>query len=1108
MPIYNRFDPADNVERIDFRADEILQSAELNELQSIAAHRIKSVSDAIFKNGDLIRDAGIRVSPEGVCHISSGAIYLRGTVRGVPDATLTIPLVGTVVIGIYLTEHIVSELDDPKWLNPAVGSRGYGEPGAMRALLDPAWGIADDGTLGEFSAVYYVDDGVVRPKEPPPNLDAVSQALARYDRDSTGGAYVVSGFAVGALGYTEADVQTYSLAEGRAYVEGRLVVLQSARRLTYEAIPDTELIQSEPHLSATAGAQRIVVNHPAIAEIVTANITNKKTVTVTHGAYAGVSDALPDASVIQILSVTQGAMTYPGTAYALSSGAIDWSPSGAEPATGSTYSVTYLWIEAAIPSGIDLKGFNVTGAEPGTLVLVTYRAKMPRIDRLCLSSSGAVVWVKGVPSLIAPALPAVPPTLLPIATVRQAWFGDLQITGDGPRTVSMAELSHINSRIDSLYQRMAEHRLLSDVSVRDSGLKRGIFVDPFVDDSLRDAGLTQTAAIVGGELILPISTQVKALPNDVATTTTFGFSGSLECSQDKRTGAMKINPYGAQIAPPVEVSIDPAIDRWTESTSNWASPLTERILNDPRDSMQYYWRVGEESSTEVRTAGTTSSVIWYLRQIPVTLNIAGFGAGEQLDRLYFDGVDVTPMPKPIAAADGKLSLTFTIPPSCSAGVKRIRAQGTVSYGETTFYGEGSLTTTTQQSVTTIRPRYVISFTNPNAGTETPAGSGSSGGSGGSGGSGEYTSTIGDPSDGPPPGMSVMEWLTRRRIAEASGTSCIVDPLAQTFRVSRHRQVFCATLQFVVTGTHPVVLQIRGTAQGLPTGNILAEARMTPAPGVNTFIFSHPADLFPDTEYALVVMTDSQVHQVAVAELGKFDAEANQWVTSQPYDVGTLLSSADAQSWLPHPDRDLWFKLYCRNYFGGEAEIPLGSVNVVNASDLVLLADDYAPAPGAGVYYQLQLPGGDTRNVSDGQRIALATPITGVVAVKARIQSTSDLSGVLHRGTSLVVGSIQASGTYITRAISAVAGDKLTVIYDAVVPAGAGVVAEYQLDGVGAWHACAAPTGRPADLGATELTSVNSAIGAESHLRVRLSLSGSAGARPKVRNLRALVTQPL
>ena len=163
--IHNRFDPAKNVDSIAFRQDRVLQSAELNELQAGFAHRLRGLGDALFKNGDVLRGARIIVNPTtGDTVAEDGAIWLAGALRGVPPASLAVPVVGVVHVGVYLQSRLVTELEDPTLLNPAAGTPSYQEPGAARYVIDPVWGVADDGTPGDFYPVWTVENGFVRAK--------------------------------------------------------------------------------------------------------------------------------------------------------------------------------------------------------------------------------------------------------------------------------------------------------------------------------------------------------------------------------------------------------------------------------------------------------------------------------------------------------------------------------------------------------------------------------------------------------------------------------------------------------------------------------------------------------------------------------------------------------------------------------------------------------------------------------------------------------------------------------------------------------------------------------------------------------------------------------
>lgn len=637
---YNRFDPAKNFDQHLFRAGFAVQSAEFNEVQSNFASRIQGVADALFRDGDVIRDARIIVNADtGETTCEAGAVYLKGAVRGVAPRSIIVPVVGVIAVGLYLQESVVTELEDPSLRDPAVGTRNYQEPGAARLKIEAVWGFAGDGQPGEFFPVYQVENGVLRPKEPPPNMDGVTQALARYDRDSAGGSYVVGGLTVAAAADLQTGEQVYTVSEGRARVNGYGVELTTSRRLIYPAVPDLRQIDSEPHTSTTAGAQRINLDRTPVAAISQVRITKEVTVTLTHGGYTSAQDPLPDTSVISILEVKQGATIYvAGTDYRLTAGKVDWSLSGAEPAPGSTYTVKYQYIATVQPTAVDDTGFTVEGAVVGSLVLVSYAQKLPRIDRLAIGADGELVWIKGVAADWNPQPPAVPSNLLPIASVHQTWTADRSLVNDGIRVVPMADLAAINSRLDHVMGLIAQQRLESDIHLREAGAKKGLFVDPFVDDSHRDAGVEQTAAVVGGELTLPITAQVHAMGADISAPATAAFSLTPLLQQPARTGSMKINPYMAFDPIPAAVTLTPAVDRWTNVETNWDSAITRRFVVGS----------GDMSSVSRNTAtvmvAQSQSAIETLRSIEVRFEISGFGPNEALSSVTFDGIPVTASP--------------------------------------------------------------------------------------------------------------------------------------------------------------------------------------------------------------------------------------------------------------------------------------------------------------------------------------------------------------------------------------------------------------------------------------------------------------------------------
>ena len=58
-----------------------------------------------------------------------------------------------------------------------------------------------------------------------------------------------------------------------------------------------------------------------------------------------------------------------------------------------------------------------------------------------------------------------------------------------------------------------------------------------------------------------------------------------------------------------------------------------------RFGMAIYW--GSTTSTSTQTVSASTTDLEYLRQIPVTFTLEGFGPGEILESVKFDGVDVT-----------------------------------------------------------------------------------------------------------------------------------------------------------------------------------------------------------------------------------------------------------------------------------------------------------------------------------------------------------------------------------------------------------------------------------------------------------------------------------
>lgn len=632
---YNRFDPSDDDEAILFRAGRGLQSPELNEMQSIREHQLKRIADQFMVDGGIQSGGAIVIDQDtGATTCASAEIYLRGRIRDVAERQLSIPILGEIQIGVWLTEAVVTELEDPTLRDPAEGTRNYDEPGAARLRIYAEWGLSTDDHTGNFYRVYDVENAVLKIKSAPPDMTGFNNALARYDRDNNGGHYIIHGLDVIYNSHDDIN-ETYSIREGKAHVFGYEIELPTSLRLRFPFDPDLQTILSEPHQFNNAGGtrQRINIDRAPAHDIRKVDITKQTTQTIIHGSYSGVADALPDNAVIEIVNVVQSGTTYKKTTdWLFSSGMIDWSPAGDEPAPGSSYDVTYKYITQVTPIDVDERGFSIDDAVEGSLVLVDYQWRLPRVDTVTLDRDGRITRIKGMPRRFNPKANPASSGQLELAQLWHTWFTDAPttVTNTSIAAVSMGTLQDMRSDIFDLYDLVAIERLRSQAIATAPAATRGVFVDPFQNDNMRDLGQAQTAAIVNGELMLPIAADVHSI-DDAALLTrpiTLPYVSVVLIEQTARTGIMKINPYAAFDPIPASVTLIPPVDTWTETETVNGADITSSF---------------GVSRIERRTIGTKP--VEHLRPITIKFNIEGFLPDEPLRNVIFDGIEINVEPQ-------------------------------------------------------------------------------------------------------------------------------------------------------------------------------------------------------------------------------------------------------------------------------------------------------------------------------------------------------------------------------------------------------------------------------------------------------------------------------
>ncbi|WP_337843574.1 DUF4815 domain-containing protein [Rheinheimera sp.] len=631
---YKTYDPAKRYQEIMFRVGNHLQGRELNDLQAMFLDLLARTGDAIMKDGDVTDGGLVNIDRDtGATTVSAAKVYIRGLVHNVAEANLVLATDSVQVLGIWLVDRVITELEDPGLRDPAEGAESYDEPGAGRREVTASWGLSTDNSPGNFYPVHRVDQGVQIINEPPPQLNAVTAAIARYDREANGGSYLVHGLEVLFRG-EGGGLQVFNITEGKAHIEGFEIELPASLRKEFALDPDLQLIESEPNVFTPDGngKMRIETDFSPIHDIRKIDIAAETTKTLNHGAYAGALDPLPDTSVVSIVSITQGGTTYNnGVDFKLTGNNVDWSLPGAEPAPGSSYNVTYRHRKAIAPESQDEDGLVISGAVPGSDVFLDYQWKLPRVDLVTLEVDGTVRKIKGVSQPYRPQAPAAPSNQLVLATVTQNWrLGEVpQIVDQAIRAVTMSELGRMRNQISDLYQLLALQQLSNSVNTETQGAKLGVLVDPFLDDSKRDAGIEQTAAVVNGELMLNIAASVHDLLLDANATLDYELEPIVE--QMASTGAMKVNPYQAFEPVPAKVTLSPAVDNWVQTNSIWQSDTTRLLLVGSGLRTTTTESVSIESQVvSSRTGGT-------LRPRAVQFTLAGFGPGEVLNSVVFDG---------------------------------------------------------------------------------------------------------------------------------------------------------------------------------------------------------------------------------------------------------------------------------------------------------------------------------------------------------------------------------------------------------------------------------------------------------------------------------------
>jgi len=687
-----------------FPEDTFIQGADLNELQGLARRRSQAIGNLVASNGNRVSGAEIKIAldidPEdpdadpvtASFILQAGKLYVDGNVLSVAAKTFdTVAIAGDVIVGVRkVTTHINHE-QDPLLSGLKPGTDAENEVSAYRTNETLEWALLNAGGEGSFVQVYQVRDGTVVDQTEPPALDGVLGTIALYDR--VRGPYIVSGCEVSARGSDDDGNQVFSIAAGEANIQGWRRTRTAAYTLKHAEDPELELVSAETHTFTDGGSGTAVltVDRGPIANVVSAVVTMRVSENVVRGAVPNGLDELSNGSVIRIESITQGGTPLDPATYQLAGDDVSWAPAGDEPASGETYVVTYLYFKQVAPDAFDYTTVTLSGGVTDETVLLTYNSKVPRKDLICFDINGLPTVVKGISARKGALPPKEPKGHLKVAEVHNTWDGAPGIVNNGifvpTYEVMWAHFDLLLKVADQL------NRTLMEQSVPDSAAisADGIFTDNFLSDFYRDSGVVQTASANQGVLQLPV---YEVFVQSVGGFETLDYTEEVIISQPLATGSMKVNPYANHNPMPGALLINPNNDFWTETETQWTSPVTREFAAAPGQSP------GRTTITE--EVDQTTREAEFLRQIDIDFLIEGFAPNEELASLAFGGEDVTPAGPLVADAVGTVMGTFTIPAGVPVGTQSVDAVGAAdSFAQATFSGAGEITTEVMREVNLV-----------------------------------------------------------------------------------------------------------------------------------------------------------------------------------------------------------------------------------------------------------------------------------------------------------------------------------------------------------------------------------------------------------------------
>jgi len=919
-------------------------------------------------------------------------------------------------------------------------------------------------TLNNSSAatIYELEDGQLKVEVSRPNFDGLADTLAKRTYDESGN-YRVSGLEITAEPYDANNVQL-TVEVGTAYIKGYQVIKPAPIKKVLPISKTTRSTTNEPKVFKTGTLDYEINNYPvkAINKVVSqVSVTE----TLTRGGTANGIDYPTKTPLVTIDSIVAGGTTYiKGTDFKQTGDSIDWSLGGKEPASGTSYTITYKY-NKTMAKDVDYELYSITGQWGETkdyvrfksggdrpvadsTFTVDYEFYLGRIDLVWLDRFGNVGFEQGQPDVPRSVQPPYlsNPDVLPLGSV---YFppnsGGAVAKFNSVTRLEMSELQRLAQRVTDVEYNQAITELdRQAIAGESASTLKGVFSDSFRSPSKGDLAhplFTVMYSLEDGLIMLPPNSTNASKPtiNTGASSAkvwgrliTAPMTEVVTINQFYATRSMQVNPYLA-FNTLASMKLTPEVDNWINDeyikvqnvefqarkfwgwwghkADKWRydanADLMDLVVEGTNGVTLEDWRGKMGDSIAVvkteKSKEIIEEAITTMRQIEVQISVSNLLPSSDNLTCYFDGVKVSLTPLSGFTAG---STTGTVRSNASGEVK---AKFTIPQG---------IRTGTREVV----------LSNANNTATAP-----------------FTS-IGTR-------RTTIDTITTTRI-----TGTIVDPLAQSFEFPQDTVLTSVGAYFSAKDANKnVIVQIRNMVNGYPGQIVYGEKVLKPtqinvsatAATETKVTFDDPIMCAANEQYCMVFLTDSATPAMWVADLGGKDVSTGTVVANNPYLAGLLFSSANAKTWTAHQGQNLKFKVYTAE-FQPTGTIEFDPMFDVSADRLLLLSDFLTPR-NTGCIWEMSLDDKPYQPITSYEDVELST-VASKVKLRATFKSDKNMSPLMALDSFTLVSFLSAtSGSYIGRnTVMESAYTTVIQTFEGSIPQGCTITPQLSYDGGTTW----------------------------------------------------------